>query len=235
MILHALEKGLDRFGPEVLPRVAAGERVRLVDEEDAVEGPPDRAVGLDRRRADVLADEAGAVDLDEMAALEQAHRAIHLREQARDGRLPRARVAEEDEMLTRRHLGESVLLPPRLHLEERDERANLLLHRLEPDQRVELGLQLVQGLRLGLGPRHAELIRDVVADGLPDALAERSKRVGRVLEWARAHGRTVPGRRGPPWPFGSVPVPGTGTKTCRSVNSRFRSTTPRGRRAALCG
>ena len=102
---------------------------------------------LMRRRADVLADEPGAVDLDEVAALEQAHRAVHLREQPRDRRLARARVAEEDEVLARRDLGEAVLLAPRLHLEEGDERAHLLLDRVEPDERVELRLQLVERAR----------------------------------------------------------------------------------------
>ena len=125
-------------GPKSRLVLAARERVRLVDEEDAVERAADRAVGLDRGRADVLADEAGAVDLHEVAALQQSHGAVHLREQPRDRRLARAGVAEEDEVLARRDLGEAVLLPPRLHLEERDQRAHLLLDGLEADERVEL-------------------------------------------------------------------------------------------------
>src|SRR6266511_4398238 len=145
MVLHPLQQRLDRLRAEVLPaRVAARERVRLVDEEHAVERALDRAVRLDRRRADVLADEPGAIYFDEMAALEQSHRAVHLREQARDRRLARARVAEEDEVLARRDLREPVLLPARLHLEERGQRTHLLLHRFEPDQRVELGLSVVE-------------------------------------------------------------------------------------------
>src|SRR5262249_44481448 len=80
----------------------------------------------------------------------------------------------------------------------RDQRTNLLLYRLEPDERVELGLQLVERPRLGLGPRHAELVGEIVSYGLADAFAERSKRVSRVLERVRAHVRTVPGRSGRP-------------------------------------
>ena len=52
-------------------------------------------------------------------------------------------------MLARRDLGQAVLEPARLHLEEGDERMHLLLHRLETDQCVELCLQL--GERPGLG------------------------------------------------------------------------------------
>src|SRR6266511_2188464 len=191
MILHALQQRLDRLRAEVLPSgVAARERVRLVDEEHAVERALDRAVRLDRRRADVLTDEPRAVHLDEMAPLEQSHRAVHLREQARDRRLARARIAEEDEVLTRRDFSEPVLLPARLHLEERDQRAHLLLHRVEPDQRVELGLKIVERALLLL-PRHAELIRKIVADGLADALAERAQRVGGVVERVAAHAGTL--------------------------------------------
>ena len=47
-------------------------------------------------------------------------------------------------MLRGRHLRQPVLEPLRLHLEEGDERAHLLLHGLEPDERVELGLELLE-------------------------------------------------------------------------------------------
>src|SRR5437763_1735728 len=91
VVLHALEQRLDRLVAEVEPVGVTSQRVRLVDEENAVDGLADHPLGLDRRETDVLTDETGAVDLDEMAALEQAHGAIHLREQPRDGRLAGAR------------------------------------------------------------------------------------------------------------------------------------------------
>ena len=53
-------------------------------------------------------------------------------------------IAEEDEMLGRRDLGQAVALPLRLHLQEGDERVHLLLDRFEPDQRVELRLELLE-------------------------------------------------------------------------------------------
>ena len=54
-------------------------------------------------------------------------------------------------MLRGRDLRQAVPLRSRLHLQEGDERPHLLLHRLQPDERVELGLQLGHRPR-GLGP-----------------------------------------------------------------------------------
>jgi len=106
VILHSLEKRLDRLRPEVGAAIpaAARERIRLIDEEDAVERAPDRPVGLDRRRPDVLAHEPRPVDLDEVALPEQPDRAVGLGKQARDRRLPGARIAQEHEVLGGRHL-----------------------------------------------------------------------------------------------------------------------------------
>ena len=191
-VLHPLEERLDCLGAEVEPAVAAPgrERVRLVDEEDAVERAADGAIGLDRGLADVLADERRAVDLDEVTLLEQAHRAVHLGEQPGDGRLAGARVAEEDEVLARRHLGQLVLLPPRLHLEERDERAHLLLDGLQADQAVELGLQLCQWPRwLYTG---AEQILELGTGRPPELVAELTGGVAQVLDRIRRHERDVP-------------------------------------------
>jgi hypothetical protein len=122
----------------------------------------DRAVRLDRRQPHVLADEAGAVDLDEVASPEEAHRPVHLREQAGDRRLASPRVAHEDEVLRGCDLREAVLLAPRLHLQERDEGVHLLLDGLEADERVELGLELLHAPGgLGLAKR-LELLGDPV-------------------------------------------------------------------------
>jgi hypothetical protein len=162
VVLHSLEERLDRLGAEVEPVLGGRERVGLVDEQHAVEGAPDRPLGLDRRQADVLADEAGSVDLDEVAAAEEAHRPVHLREEPRHRCLPRAGVAEEDEVLRGCDLRQAVSLAFRLHTQEGDQRADLLLHRLEPDERVELRLERFEtrpGLRL---PQRLELIDDPV-------------------------------------------------------------------------
>ena len=195
VVLHPLQQRLDRLRTEVLALVADGERIRLVDEEDAVERASDHAVGLDRRHPDVLADEPGAIDLDQMAAPQQPHRAVHLGEQPRHRRLARAWVPEEDEVLRGRHLGQPVPLPLGLHLQERDERVHLLLHRLEPDQRGELRLHLVERPhRLGA----AELL-DGIGAALRQALAEHAQAAGDVFEWIRHR------RDGRSW--GNLPVP----------------------------
>src|SRR5829696_3877229 len=200
VVLHPLQQRLHRLGPEVA-RLAAGECVRLVDEEHAVERSPDRAVGLDRSRADVLADEPRAIDLHEVPALEQAHRSVHLGEQPRDRRLARARVAEKDEVLRGRDLGEPELLPARLHLKEGEERADLLLHRLEPGQRLELGLQLVERpRRLGRRAPRGDLVDKIVADRLPNALAEGAQPLRSVLQRVATHILTVPIARTRPAP-----------------------------------
>jgi hypothetical protein len=120
------------------------QRVGLVDEEDSVERAADRPVGLGGRVADVLPDEPGAIDLHEVPLLEQAHRAVHLREQACDRRLAGPGIADEDEVLRGGHLGQPVLEAAALDLKERHERAYLLLDRLEADERVELRLQLFE-------------------------------------------------------------------------------------------
>ena len=179
VVLHPLQQRLDRLVAEVEPVAVARERIGLVDEEHAVERLPDDAVGLDRGQPDVLPDEPGAIDLDELAALEQPHRAIHLREQPRDRRLAGARVAEEDEVLRRRDLRQARLLAPRLDAQERDERLHLLLDRLEPRQRVELGEQLLERPRRLLPAQDVEV--ELLADLQAQLLAERPQRLERIL------------------------------------------------------
>jgi hypothetical protein len=130
-----------------------------------------------------------------MPALQQPHRPVHLGEQARDGRLAGARVAEEHEVLRGRHLGKAVALALGLHLQEGDERAHLLLDRLEAGQRIELVLELGQrlhGLRLA---ERVDLVRDPVArfPALRKALAEHAEAAGYVLEWIRRHAGILPG------------------------------------------
>ena len=167
-------------GPKSRRPADRRKRIRLVDEEDAVERTADRAIGLDRRRPDVLADEAGAVDLDEMAALEEAERAVHLREQSCHRRLAGPRVAEEDEVLRRRHFGQPELAPPRLNLQERDECPHLLLHRREADERIELRLQLLDRTgRLRARQRVADDLERLRAGADGEPIAEQSQGVAR--------------------------------------------------------
>src|SRR5436305_1519273 len=120
-VLHPLEQGLDRLATKIAPLAVARERVGLVHEEHAVERLADDTLRLDRGQPHVLPHETGPVDLHEMAALQEPHRAVHLRQQTRNGRLARARVAEKDEVLRGRDLTEARLLPPRLNAQEGNE------------------------------------------------------------------------------------------------------------------
>ena len=202
-VLHPLQQGLDRLRAEILSSVRAGphERICLVDEEDAVEGSPNRAVGLDRRRADVFADQAGPIDLDQVPLLEQPHRAVHLSEEPRDRRLPGTGIAAEDEVLRSSNLGQPVLETPRLHLQEGDQRSHLLLDGLEADQRIELRLQLLQWKRR---QRLAQLVGDpidrIAARRLAEPIAYYLQAARDIVKRVRAHfGSSMPPS---PWPAG---------------------------------
>ena len=125
-----------------------------------------------------------------MSALEQPHRSIHLGEQPRNRRLAGARIAEEDEVLRRSDLRQTVPLPLGLHLQEGHECADLVLDRLQSDQGVELRLELRQRPRL-LGP--PELVGNPVgrvwgARGLGQAFAQNPQAAGDVLEGIPSHG-----------------------------------------------
>ena len=132
-----------------------------------------------------------------MSASEQAHGAVHLREQPRDRGLARSGIAEEDEVLRGGDLREPVPLSLCLDLQERHQGAHLFLHRLEPDQRIELGLELRH--RPGrLGP--SELIGDPVGRvrgscRLGQTLAQHSQAAGHVLERIPRHAAILTTRR----------------------------------------
>ena len=88
-------------------------------------------------------------------------------------------------MLRRCHLRQSRILAPGLHAQERDERLNLLLDRLEAGQRVELREQLVQRPRRLLAAQEVDV--ELLADLQANLLAKRPQR----LQWIR-HDMTVP-------------------------------------------
>jgi hypothetical protein len=89
-----------------------------------------------------------------------------------------------------------VLEPTRLDPEERDERAHLLLYRLEPDEGVELGLQLLQRpprLRAAQGIQ-LEPVRGVAACGLAEPIADQAEPPQDVVEWTAFHDPSLPAR-----------------------------------------
>jgi hypothetical protein len=195
VVLHPLQQRLDRLVPEVELIAVSGECIRLVDEKHAVESASHDPVCLERGKPDVLPDEPGSVDLDQLAAAKEPHRAVHLGEQPGDRRLAGAWVAEEHEMLRRCNLRHAGVLTASLDAQERDERAYLVLDRLEARQRVELGEQLVER-SCGFGTsQKVEL--ELLADLRANLLADRTQGLQRIR-----HVLTVPvddGAVGPMW------------------------------------
>src|SRR5262249_284297 len=135
--LHLPEERLDGFMPEVVASVICCEGVRLVDEEDAVERLVHERVRLDRGLTHVLRAEPGAIGFDQVALLQDAESGIHPPEQARDGGLARAGVADEYEVLRHVDNRETSLAACRLHTQEVDELPYLLLDRRQADQALE--------------------------------------------------------------------------------------------------
>jgi hypothetical protein len=89
-------------------------------------------------------------------------------------------------VLRRRDLGQPGFLSPSLNPQECDERAHLLLHRLEPGQCVELCEQLLEWPDRLLPPEHVEI--ELFTDLVAELLAERLQ----PLKGIRGHGRTLP-------------------------------------------
>src|SRR3954464_7954008 len=97
-------------------------------------------------------------------------------------------------MLRGGDLGQAVLETTCLHLEECDEGAYLLLDRFEPDERVELGLELLERERRQWLP---ELVCDpvdgIAAGRLAQPLADHLEAAGDIVEWVWAHsGSSMP-------------------------------------------
>ena len=85
-------------------------------------------------------------------------------------------------MLAGRNLRQVVLLAASLHLQEGDERVHLLLDRLEPDERVELGLEVGEGNGRQPAWRQelAQALLQLGAGRAPELVAELPDGVERV-------------------------------------------------------
>ncbi len=146
VVLEVLHQRVDGFLAEV-PLVAAGQRVRLVDQQHTAEGLAHDLLDLDRRLADVARDHPRPIGLDEVTLLRHAEGPIDLREEPRHRRLAGPRVAGEHQVMAGVGDREPAVLAQVLHLDQVGHELDLGLHRREPDERVELGQQLVQWTR----------------------------------------------------------------------------------------
>ena len=140
MVFHSLQQRLDRLGAVVVAdQIRWRQCICLVDEEDTSDRVLHSLVGFGCSMADVLADEPGPVDLDQVAALEQPHRPVGLGEESGNGRLARAGVSVKDEVLTDGHVGEAVFAAPALHFEEGKKGGDLFLDGRQSNEGIELG------------------------------------------------------------------------------------------------
>ena len=148
MVLHGLEQRVHSLLAEVVLALAHGERVGLVDEEHAAERLVDDLLRARGGLSHIAAHEAGAVHFHQLPGAEHSQRAVDVGEQARDGGLAGAGVAEEHHVLgdvgglhaqVRAHL---------LHLDEVHHDVDLMLHAGEADEGAELGEQRVQLVRV---------------------------------------------------------------------------------------
>src|SRR5579883_837774 len=106
MVLHQLEKCLDRFRSEVFAFAKQG--VSLINEQNAVERATGDLLCLESRMANVAADETGTIDLNQMPFCQHAERSISTSEQTRNSGFARAGVAGEYEMKRQGLSGEFV-------------------------------------------------------------------------------------------------------------------------------
>ena len=139
-------------------------------------------------------------------------------------------------MLRCRDLRQAVTLTLGLNLEEGDESADLLLDRLEPDERVELGLELRQRPRR-LGP--SQLVGHPFggvrgARGLGETLAQDPQAAGDVVQWIPCHTGSVPtGCVTTPW--WNLPVPPRPPPLVRCADRPLRGPLTRGIRPQADG
>ena len=143
MVLHRLQQGLNGLTAEVvLP--AGRERVSLVNEEHAAQGGLNHFLRLKGGLAHIARHQARAVHFDQLALAQDADGRVQAADQAGDGGLAGAGVAEEDHVEAHRRDRKVVLLTELADLDKVDEVLDLLLHGLKAHQAVQLLHQLVE-------------------------------------------------------------------------------------------
>jgi hypothetical protein len=121
-----------------------GERVRLVDEEDATDRRVDQLVGLHSRLAQILTDQVGPLRLDEMVPAEQPEGVEDPPENAGHGGLAGTRRPGEDEVPFRRLNRQPLPGPQPSHVQLGGQRLDLALDRLQPHHALKLVERLLQ-------------------------------------------------------------------------------------------
>ena len=160
----------------------AGQRVGLVDQQHATDRRVEHLLHLQRRLPHEAGDQPGPVRLDQVSPLDHAEGPVDLGQQAGHGRLARAGVAGEDEVPARLGHRQATFLTQLRDPDEVGDELDLGLDPGEPDEPVQLGVQLLQG------PRRRQLGR---------RLRRRRGLRRRAGPWRRRrpwHGRRAPER-----------------------------------------
>jgi hypothetical protein len=91
----------------------------------------------------VLSDQLGPIDLNQMTLFEIAECAIDLCNEAGNGRLSCTGITEEYEVLVRCHFGQTVFATLLLNAQRRDQCRHLLLNGVESNQRIKFSSDVV--------------------------------------------------------------------------------------------
>src|SRR5687768_3206643 len=129
VILHQLEKCLDRFPAEILIGVLGRKAVCLVDEQHSSDRFLHDRIRLDRGLTDEPRDQLGTIDLDQMPFREEAERVEYLAQQPGDCRLAGSWRTDEYHMVSSRRNLQSLLPSHLAHASHVDEALDLELHR----------------------------------------------------------------------------------------------------------
>ena len=134
--------------------------VSLVDEEHAAHGTVDILLHIALGAAHHIGDEVFARHLDILSFGQHAQGTKHIGEDAGDGGLARAWIADEDEVVGDARLGIGAAFTLRL-LDAVDDLVDLVFHALQADKLIQLLPYL------GLGPRHKHLASHILFLHLP--------------------------------------------------------------------
>ena len=143
MVLHRLQQRLDGLSAEVvLP--SGGKRVGLVDEEHTAQRRLNHFLCLEGSLAHIACYKAGTIHFNQLSLAQDADGRVQAADQAGDGCLAGAGVAEEDHVKAHRRNRQVILLAELADLDEVDQVLYFLLHGLEANQAVQLLHQLIE-------------------------------------------------------------------------------------------
>ena len=133
MILHLLDQGINGLLPEwiVVAGRAGSKRIRLIDEQNAIQRRGNPRLGFQCRLADVTGDKSGPIRLDQMAVLQHPEITQDRTIKAGDDGLANARRSSEDHVQRNRRDRQPLVAPRRFNFQALYQGADLGLHRIQ--------------------------------------------------------------------------------------------------------